>query len=146
VRVHVGPLPSEGVSEWIAFARGILATRLSDDAPEELRLPDEVAGGFLGFLDEWEAVAQASPTFLWVTDVDPEQIEFLALALYKVAENLSAESARRGQTFTPPGGELFYRSFITAFLDAMSAENKSLAAFAEQLRTTWPYLDLEEDR
>jgi hypothetical protein len=97
-----------------------------------------VLEGFLGFLDEWEALADASPTFLWETDVDPEQIEFLALALFKIASSL--EVADQGPTGAPLDGELFYRSFVTAFLDAMEAESRSLAAYAEELRSSWPNL------
>jgi hypothetical protein len=140
VRVHVGPIPSEGVREWIAFARELLANREAADAPDALRLSDEVMAGFLGFLDEWEAIARSSDAFLWETEVDPEQIEFLAHALYKIAASFAEQYAASDLTITPAGGALFYRSFVNAFLDAMSAESRSLAAYAEELRSTWPYL------
>lgn len=142
MRVHVGPIPSDGASEWIAYARGVLDDPTSAQALESVRMAPEVLVGFLEFLDEWEAVARASPTFLWETDVDPEQIEFLALALFKIATSL-ATNPRPGHPGAPVEGELFYRSFVNAFLDAMAAENRSLAAYAEELRSSWPFLEAE---
>jgi hypothetical protein len=136
--VHVGPISSDGVTEWIAYARGILDERQRASAPDSL--PPEVLAGFAGFLDEWEAVAGRSSTFLWETDVDPEQIEFLALALYRLASDLAEAAERRGYGLMPPEGLLFYRVVVNGFLDAMTAESRSLAAYAEELRSTWPGL------
>jgi len=124
--------------EFIRYARGVLAERSSTETPEDTRVAPEVLQGFLGFLDEWESIAERASTFLWETDVDAEQIEFLALALFKIASSL--DTPARGSSGAPLPGELFYRSFVNAFLDAMSAENRSLAAYAEELRSSWPGL------
>jgi hypothetical protein len=43
----------------------------------------------------------------------------------------------------PVAGIPFYRAFIEAFLHAMALENKSLAAYAEELRSSWPGVELE---
>jgi hypothetical protein len=138
VRVHVGPIASDGVSEWIAYARGVLEERRGASTPDSL--PPEVLDGFIGFLDEWDAIVAKSPTFLWETDVDPEQIEFLALALYRLATDLAEAAQRRGYALMPAEGLLFYRVVVNGFLDAMTAESRSLAAYAEELRSTWPGL------
>jgi hypothetical protein len=137
VHVHVGPIPSDSASAWIAFARSVLDDGFDTGPPD---LSPEVRTGFLGFLDEWEAVAAAGPTFLWDTDVDPEQIEFLALALHRVASSLSDAAVRRGHGLMPEAGTPFYRAIVTAFLDAMAAESRTLAAYAEELRSSWPGL------
>jgi hypothetical protein len=139
VQVHVGPIPSRDAVEFIRYARGVLAERSSTEAPEHTRVTPEVLQGFLGFLDEWESIAERSSTFLWETDVDAEQIEFLALALFKIASSLDTPAP--GANDGPQPGALFYRSFVNAFLDALSAENRSLAAYAEELRSSWPGLD-----
>jgi hypothetical protein len=138
VRVHVGPLPSEGVTEWIVFAR-----RMLDDGPTGRRplsetTSDEVLVEFRRFLDEWDAAARSSDTFVWETEIDPEQAEFLAHALFNIATEVFTAANRRGTFETPPAGAPFYRAFIEAFLHAMTMENKSLAAYAEELRTSWP--------
>jgi hypothetical protein len=119
----------------------VVAERSDPTGDPATRLAPEVIEGFAGFLDEWEKVARESDTFLWDTEVDPEQIEFLALALFKIAVSLSSEPPPLGRTGRPLAGELFYRAFVVAFLDAMEAENRSLAAYAEELRSSWPDLD-----
>jgi hypothetical protein len=68
----------------------VLDERRASSAPDAL--PPEVLNGFVDFLDEWDAIA-ASPTFLWETDVDAEQIEYLALALYRLASDLADAAA-----------------------------------------------------
>jgi hypothetical protein len=105
-------------------------------------LAPEVIEGFAGFLAEWEAVARSSETFLWETEVDPEQIEFLALALFKIAVSLDADPPAELAAGRPTAADPFYQAFVLAFLDAMRAENKSLAAYAEELRSSWPGLDV----
>jgi hypothetical protein len=143
VRVHVGPLPSGGVLEWIEFARRVLEAGPSGGRPLAEVVPTEVLDGFQGFLTEWEDAARASDTFLWETEIDPEQAEFLAHALFNVASQLYAAADRRGTFETPPAGAPFYRAFIEAFLHAMTMENKSLAAYAEELRTSWPGVEFD---
>lgn len=137
MHVHVGPLPSETASAWIAFARSVLDDGLGAETPD---LSPEVRAGFAAFLGEWETVARASPTFLWETDVDPEQVEFLALALHRVASELSEAAVRRGYGLMPEAGAPFYRAVVTAFLDAMGGESRALAAYSEELRSSWPGL------
>jgi hypothetical protein len=143
VRVHVGPLPPDGVLEWIDFARGVLDRGVDGVRPFAESLPEEVLEGFRGFLDEWEEAARTSDPFLWETEVDPEQAEFLAHSLLNIARELEDLAARRGQYVMPPSGVPFYRAFIEAFLHAMTLENKSLAAYAEDLRASWPGVELE---
>lgn len=138
MRVHIGPLPSEGVLAWITYARGVMADRTAPDADPAARLSPDVVAGFVSFLDDWEEVARSSETFLWETDVDPEQVEFLALALFKIAVSLDDQV---GGTGRPPAADDFYQAFVTSFLDAMTAENEALAAYAEELRSSWPDLD-----
>ena len=59
VHVHVGPIPSDSASAWIAFARGVLDDRRTAQSPD---LSPEVCAGFVGFLDEWDTIASSSPT------------------------------------------------------------------------------------
>jgi hypothetical protein len=141
VHVHVGPITADSASAWIVFARGVLDNRTSTGAPD---LPPEVMAGFVGFLDEWELIASTSDAFLWDTDVDTEQVEFLALALHRVASELNEAALRRGYALMPPESAPFYRAVVNGFLDAMAAESPTLAAYAEELRSSWPGLDGQE--
>ncbi len=100
--------------------------------------------GFVAFLDEWDAIASSSDSFLWDTDVDPEQVEFLSLAMHRVASELDEAAQRRGYRLMPDVAEPFYRAVVTGFLDAMAAESPTLAAYAEDLRSAWPGLDDDE--
>jgi hypothetical protein len=138
VHVHVGPIAADSASAWIGFARGVLDGRTTVGAPD---LPPEVMAGFVGYLDQWERIASTSDAFLWDTDVDTEQIEFLALALHRVATELDAAARQRGFALMPPEGEPFYRAVVNGFLDAMAAESPTLATYAEELRSSWPGLD-----
>ena len=137
MHVHVGPIAADSASAWIAFARRVLDDRTAVGAPE---LPAEVLGGFVGFLDEWDVIASASATFLWDTDVDTEQVEFLALALHRIASELTEAARRRGYALMPEQGAPFYRAVVNGFLDAMATESPTLAAYAEELRSSWPTL------
>jgi hypothetical protein len=137
VHVHVGPIAADSASAWIAFARRVLDDRAAVGAPE---LPAEVLAGFVGFLDEWDTIAASSATFLWDTDVDTEQVEFLALALHRIASELTEAARRRGYAFMPEQGAPFYRAIVNGFLDAMAAESPTLASYAEELRSSWPTL------
>ena len=141
MHVHVGPIAADSASAWIAFARGVLDDR-STGGPN---LTPEVLAGFVGFLDEWEAIASSSDTFLWDTDVDTEQIEFLALALHRVASEVDESARARGYPLMPPEGAPFYRAVVNGFLDAMGAESSTLAAYAEELRSSWPALIAEDE-
>jgi hypothetical protein len=141
VHVHVGPIAAGSASVWIAFARQVLETRRSAG---EGGLAPEVLEGFVGFLDEWQAIASSSDPFLWDSDVDAEQVEFLALALHRIATELDAEAQQRGYRLMPADGEPFYRAVVSGFLDAMSSENATLAAYAEDLRSSWPGLASDE--
>jgi hypothetical protein len=141
VHVHVGPIAADSASAWISFARGVLDDRTAAREPD---LPPEVLAGFVGFLDIWETVASASDEFLWDTDVDTEQIEFLALALHRVASELDEAARRRGYALMPSKSAPFYRAVVNGFLDAMAGESPTLAGYAEELRSSWPGLDTEE--
>jgi hypothetical protein len=136
VRVHVGPIASGSALLWIDYARGVLADRATGpDAP-----PSDVITAFVGYLDMWQEVADASSTFLWEADVDAEQVQFLALALFRVASQVYDTVSVGRFPVMPDESIPFYRAMVEAFLDAMVEEGGSLGAYAEELRSTWPRL------
>jgi hypothetical protein len=135
MHVELGPLPSSSASAWVRYAREVLVTPRAHDAET---LPDGVREGFERYLNEWDKAASAGPSFRWATDVDPELVEYLVHAFYRVAVRLSEEAERRGGKLAPPEGDLFYETLVRALLDAMSRETPAAAEFADHLRAFWP--------
>lgn len=138
MRVQVGPLPSEGVTLWIAYARDVLVRARAGKAPGGLTVPAEAAATFDSYLDEWDRTARRSPEFLWVTEVEAEQVEYLGHALLSMVRVLSEAAERRGYEESPPLGDAFYQAMVTGFLDALELEGGSAGKFAEELRDSWP--------
>ena len=143
MRVQVGPLGSQGVLAWVGYARTVIDEAVSGRKPE-LALTAEVAEAFSGFLDEWQAAAEADERFLWSTEIDPEQVEFLAHAFHHVALALAKAAERRGFGLAPQEGREFYLALVSAFLGALEREGGAAAEFAEDLGSTWPGLDLDD--
>jgi hypothetical protein len=141
VHVELGPLPSESATLWLAYAREVLGARRAHDAET---LPDEVRDGFERYLTEWEKAASEDASFRWSTEVDPELVEYLVHAFYRVAVRLSEEAERRGGKLAPPGGDVFYTALVRALLGAIAKENPAAAEFAEHLRAFWPGVVAEE--
>ena len=72
--------------------------------------------------------------------VDPERVEYLAHVWFQLAERLASEAEARGFPLSPPEGEEFYQALVSAILDALAYEGRSLLEFSEQLRGEWPGL------
>ena len=130
MRVRVGPLSSAGVGLWIAYARTVLSRSLV--RPEELgvTLSPEMVELIESYLDAWEAVAAAGPTFEWETEASPDQITGLGGTWFLIASHLAEVAEQRGYPISPPEGEEFYRALIIAFLDALDREGGTYAAMA----------------
>jgi hypothetical protein len=141
VQVHVGPLASTGALAWIGYARAVLDRARAGRGHADVHLDAEVIDAFGDFLDEWEEVAEADDEFLWVGEIDPERVEFLAHALSNVAAALAAAADHRGFAEAPAEGEAFYQSVVTGFLDALSLEGGSIGVYARELRASWPGLE-----
>ena len=125
---------------WIAYARTVIGQQLAHPGHMGVTLSDEIAEMFESYLDEWEAVAESSPEFLWVTEVDPERVEFLGRAFFTIADGLARAAEDRGYPISPPEGDEFYQALVTGFLSALADEGRSRAEFSEQLRDDWPGL------
>ena len=140
MHVQVGPIPSGGVNIWIAYARTVIGQALVH--PDQLyeRLDPDVIEAFDEYLAEWEQRASASAEFLWVTDVEPERVEFLGRAFLAIAESLARAAEQRGYPISPVEGEEFYQALVKGFLDALAHEGRSRLEFSEQVRDQWPGL------
>jgi hypothetical protein len=139
MRVQVGPVPSGSVLIWVAYARTVLAQSLAHPGAHP-PMPSEAIDAFESFLDEWDDVAGQGTEFVWIADVDPERVEYLAHVWFQVAARLASEAEVRGFPLSPPEGEEFYQALVSAILDALAYEGRSLFEFSEQLREQWPGL------
>jgi hypothetical protein len=140
VLVEVGPVPSTSVIAWVVYARAVLSGFGLRGANVEADLGAEVVQAFRGYLEEWEATAARSSEFKWSADVNPESVQYLVHAFYRVAQRLADAAEQRGTRLMPPEAEAFNTSLVTGLLDSLEAEGEPMAAFAEELRGFWPGL------
>jgi CheY-like chemotaxis protein len=120
---------------WIADARTVLAgVRAAGDAlPVEL--PADVEEAFIGYLDEWEAIAEATDPFVWGADVDVEHARHLLVYFFSV---MSLDDELWAAHDLP-----FLKDEAQPFIDALS--NAVLGALAEadsevgpSIKASWP--------
>jgi len=140
MHVQIGPVPAGGVSIWIAYARTIIGQALGHPDQLGVHLDPDVIEAFDEYLAEWEELAATGTEFLWVTDVEPERVEFLGQAFLAIAESLARAAEQRGYPISPVEGEEFYQALVKGFLDALAHEGRSRLEFSEQVRDQWPGL------
>jgi hypothetical protein len=140
MRVQIGPVESEGVLAWVAYAREVLATLGSSNPGPQGSLDASVLDAFQGLLTEWHDTAKGSSEFVWIADLDPEQTEFLTHAFHNVAVGLAATAEARGHPAAPPESESFYQALVDSVLWALQSQDGVSAAFAEEMRASWPGL------
>ncbi len=140
MRVQIGPVDSGSVTMWVAYARTVLGHALARPADPRIPVAPEAIEGFERFLDQWQARAEQDTTFVWIADVDADEVEFLTHAWFGIAGALANEADQRGFPRAPSEGEQFYQSLVNGVLDALNAEDRSRQEFSEQLRDQWPGL------
>jgi len=128
---------------WIAYARTVIGQLLAHPDQVGASLPIDVVETFESYLDQWDDLASREPEFLWVTEVDPERVEFLGKAFLTIADGLARAAEARGYPISPPEGDPFYQALVQGFLDALAQEGRSRLEFSEQLRDEWPGLKPE---
>jgi hypothetical protein len=140
VRVELGPVASESAIAWVHYARAVLASFGLRGSKVQVALSADVVQAFLGYLDEWEATATSDREFKWSRDIDPDTVQYLVHAFYRVAQRLAVAAEERGTTVMPPEAKVFNVSLVTGLLDSLEAEGEPMVAFAEELRGFWPGL------
>jgi len=73
----------------------------------------------------------------WQAEVDPDEIEYLVHAFFSLDTQVSDE-VRREISAAPSEGRTFYLVLVEALLHALETQSPSRAAFAGQLRSSWP--------
>lgn len=123
MRVEVGPVPSDSVIIWLAFARTVIAQVITNPGAYGTPLSEVELTAFEAYLDEWELVANRDHVFHWSTDADPDKVKRLADTWLHLAEGMAAEAQRRGYEIQPPEGRPFNDALIVAVLQALAGED-----------------------
>jgi hypothetical protein len=140
MRVLVGPVPPECATVW---------TEWTLEALDELRAAPVPAGPLSaealdavgGYVRAW---AQATPgqgdDFRWQSEIDPDELAYVANAFYNLDGHLSVQVRRGQRRAAPVQAGVFQRVLVQALLHALAEESPFRAAFSEQLAQSWPSL------
>lgn len=137
MEVRVGPVSAASVTVWVAYAQEVLATPGEHDV---LHVDAVALEAFNRYLSEWAMLARVADPFLWVGEVDPERLEYLAHSFARIVEHLAALADHRGLAGAPAEGEEFYQALVASIIGALRSEQGSASTFSEQLRDRWPGL------
>ncbi len=136
--VALGPLPSESVLAYTSLAR-VQLDELQRTPVGDVALNDDLLTRFDAFHQEWEALAAASPQFVWHRDLDREEVEWVTHGFFRIVE-VVASTGGPPTGFGEEGGA-FYRALVMTLLDALERESDCGAGFACNLRDCWPFLE-----
>jgi hypothetical protein len=132
MEVVVGPVEARSVRAFVAFARGILSL---EDGPGAA-VPSDAARDYDDYLDQWEALAEAGGEVTWAAETDPEVMEYLVYAFYRLTKDLLDEA--EAPRIIPDDAVAFYVLLVGAVLDALKEVGGAQAEFADHLREFWP--------
>ena len=143
MRVDVGPVEPTSARAWIGWAREMLGTLRREPAATPT-LPADVLDDVGSYVDSWAGAAtKGDGTFRWQTELHPEELEYLANSLYNFDRRLADKARPCPGRAEPSEGRAFHVVLVECLLFALAQAGASQAAFAEQLRPSWPVRDVE---
>lgn len=133
VKLDVGPLAPASAVAWMEWADEALEGLNSRRASPSLSVFVDAAS----YLRRWMPWTGGLPrTLRWQADVDPDEVEYLAHALFNLDTQLSDEVG--GVPDAPKESRTFYLMLVRALLHALESQSAGRAAFVTQLRSSWP--------
>lgn len=132
MEVVVGPVPSASVAAFAAFARHTL-----EGGGPGADVPSDAARSFLDYIAEWDALAREDGDVTWSARAEPEVVEYLVYAFWRVAKEVN-EEAGTITTTVPEDAAPFYWLLVGALLTALEEAGGSHAELAGNLREFWP--------
>ena len=111
---------------------------LRRDARGAVTLPAQVLDHVDSYVGCWAGTSRGGDPFTWQADVHPDELEYLTNALYHLDLRLADEVRRCPAKAVPPEARAFHLVLVHSLLFALDQEGLSRAAFAEQLRPSWP--------
>ena len=134
----MGPVAPASADAWIGWAQELLRTLHQEPRATGI-LPPEVLDEVASYVDEWAATCRrGADRFHWQVDVRPEQLEYLTNALYNLDTKLADVAGWFPNRTMPAEGRAFHLILVQALLFALAQDSPGRAAFAEQLRESWP--------
>ena len=138
MRLEVGPVEPASAAAWLEWADEILG-ELRRGAETGTPLSAEVVDDLRHHLEQWRPeIGSPQATFRWRGEIDCEQLEYLVHGLFTLDVQLSSELQDGDRAAVPDEARDFYLVLIRALLHALELESPGRAAFADQLRSSWP--------
>jgi hypothetical protein len=138
MRVEIGPVPVASAIAWLDYATGVI---------DELRVApravtEDVLDAFTTLVDEWREAASAAiragdGIFRWTGDAQPENVEYLVFALYRLGARLTEEEEGGLREPRPAPATKFHTVLVRSVLAALECEGEAEAHFVRQLREVW---------
>ena len=127
----VGPVERTSAHAWIGWTKDALR-RIRCQSPSASALPTRVLDDVDSYLDVWDDATLAGGDVVECRmDVDPEELQYLTYAIYNLDLHLADQAE-------PTEGHSFHVVLVRDLLLTLAQVSPSQAAFAAQLRPTWP--------
>lgn len=131
--VEIGPVPSDCVHAWVAYAREVIDA-LREDPGE---VPRRALDRFTSYVDEWSSAARRDDPFRWSGEVSPELLEYLVEALFRTERRAGSDVVAGRRRSLPPDAEKFNTLLVRTLLGALAESGREPARWVEQLRHEW---------
>ena len=133
----MGPVAPASAVAWMEWAddalEGLSARPASGPSPSPAVFVDAAS-----YLQRWMPCTGSLPkTLRWQADVDPDELEYLVHAFFKLDTQLSNQVGA-GVPHAPRESRTFYVVLVRALLHALETQSPARAAFVAQLRSCWP--------
>ena len=143
VHVEFGPVPSSSALAWIEDARVVLERVRAAGEALPVVLPPDIEAAFVGYLDQWQARAEASDSFAWADDVDVEQARHLAVYFFSLLSIDDETWAAHRLPFTSDASKPFAEALTTAVTEALALVDSEVGA---SLKASFPGAAVEINR
>ena len=138
MRLDVGPVEPASAAAWIQWADETLAALRQRSGTGAASLPAEVLDELRRYVEQWKPKARSMHrNFRWHGEIEPDELEHLVHAFFTLDAQLSHE-LQGERSAAPDRGRDFYLVLVRALLHALEMDSPSRAAFADQLRSSWP--------
>jgi hypothetical protein len=138
MRLYVGPVAPDSVLVWAEWAHTVLED-LRHDSRAGTCLSARVLDDIEAYVAEWERTGGRSDgTFLWQSEVHPDDLEYLTNALYNLDLRVATDGDASTSVALPPAGRVFHLVLVRALLSTLAVVSPTHAAFADQMQASWP--------
>jgi len=129
VEIQVGPVSSEVARLWVANTQRLLAAVETHPEVLDWEVPVAVLAVYHRLLDEWEAVAQGTDSFLWVGRTRAAELHQVVEEWARLDSMDDATLAKLGCAWSSPEARPFFDALTAGVVGALArhAETRRLA-------------------